>query len=71
DYDEDSTCDVDMNFIMTGKGNFVEVQGTGEKRAFSQSELIQMTEAARDGIEQIKLVQLKAFTLTKDDESRL
>jgi len=61
DYDEDSTCDVDMNFIMTGKGNFVEVQGTGEKRAFSQAELIQMTEAAQHGIEQLKLVQFKAL----------
>jgi ribonuclease PH len=31
DYEEDSSCDVDMNFVMTGNGNFVEVQGTGEK----------------------------------------
>jgi ribonuclease PH len=61
DYDEDSSCDVDMNFIMTGKGNFVEVQGTGEKRAFSQAELIQMTEAAKNGIEQLKSVQSKVL----------
>jgi ribonuclease PH len=71
DYAEDSTCDVDMNFIMTGKGNFVEVQGTGEKRAFSQSELVQMTEAAKNGIEQVKLVQIRNFTPIKDGEFHL
>lgn len=63
DYEEDSSCDVDMNFIMTGKGDFVEVQGTGEKRAFSQSELVQMTEAAKNGIAQLRAIQLKALAL--------
>jgi ribonuclease PH len=61
DYEEDSSCDVDMNFIMTGKGNFVEVQGTAEKQAFSQNELIAMTEAAKQGIDQIKLIQDKVL----------
>ncbi len=34
DYEEDSTCDTDMNIIMTGKGKFVEVQGTAEGEPF-------------------------------------
>jgi ribonuclease PH len=61
DYDEDSSCDIDMNFIMTGKGGFVEVQGTGEKRAFLHSELTQMTEAAKNGIDQLKRIQSKVL----------
>lgn len=61
DYNEDSSCDVDMNFVVTGKGLFVEVQGTAEKKAFSLSELTRMTEGATAAIEQIKALQLKAI----------
>src|SRR6185503_16585297 len=39
DYDEDSSCDTDMNVVMTGAGGFVEVQGTAEGHAFSRNEL--------------------------------
>jgi len=45
-YDEDSSAIVDMNVVMTGSGEFVEVQGTGEKRPFSRSELNEMLAVA-------------------------
>jgi ribonuclease PH len=53
DYAEDSKADVDMNVVMTGSGKFLEVQGTGEARAFSAEELEQLLALARSGIEQI------------------
>ena len=39
DYPEDSSCDTDMNVVMTGAGNFVEVQGTAEGVAFTRVEM--------------------------------
>jgi ribonuclease PH len=61
DYNEDSSCDVDMNFVITGKGGFVEVQGTAEKKAFSKPELDQMTEAAQGATTQIREIQLSTL----------
>jgi ribonuclease PH len=61
DYNEDSSCDVDMNFVMTGKGLFVEVQGTAEKNAFSLSDMNHMTQGATTAIEQIKHAQFEAL----------
>ena len=58
DYDEDSSCDVDMNFVMTGAGRFVEVQGTAERDPFSEADLKQMTDGARRALEQIRETQL-------------
>jgi len=48
-YDEDSTADVDMNFVMTGAGKFVEVQGTAENIPFSEEQMAQMITLARKG----------------------
>ena len=42
DYEEDSSCDTDMNIVMTGKGGIVEIQGTAEGASFSQEELLQL-----------------------------
>jgi ribonuclease PH len=61
DYNEDSSCDVDMNFVMTGKGLFVEVQGTAERDAFSKSQLDQMIDGATRAIEQLRSAQLQAI----------
>jgi len=61
DYNEDSSCEVDMNFVVTGKGLFVEVQGTAEKKAFSKNDLDRMTEGALQAIEKLKAVQLEAL----------
>lgn len=49
-YDEDSTAEVDMNMVMTGRGNFVEVQGTAEAVPFTRDEMEKMTSLAEEGI---------------------
>jgi len=61
DYNEDSSCDVDMNFVVTGAGGFVEVQGTAEGKAFTKRELDMMTDGALVAIEQLKAAQFEAF----------
>jgi ribonuclease PH len=57
-YPEDSSADVDMNVVMTGKGDLVEVQGTSEHAPFSQTQLVHMLQAARGGIQLINQAQL-------------
>lgn len=61
DYNEDSTCEVDMNFVMTGSGGFVEVQGTAEQKPFTKAQLEEMTSAAAVALSQIKSIQQKAL----------
>jgi ribonuclease PH len=58
DYEEDSSGDVDMNFVRTGSGLFVEIQGTAEKKAFSRRELELMMEGATHGLDRLKAIQL-------------
>lgn len=53
EYDEDSRAEVDMNFVMTGKGMFVEVQGTAEKSPFDRDLFEKMTDAASAAIVEI------------------
>ena len=48
DYQEDSNAETDMNFIMNDEGNFIEIQGTAEKGAFSQNELNKMIESLKE-----------------------
>jgi len=62
DYNEDSSCDVDMNFVITGKNNFVEVQGTAEGKPFSKDHLDQMTLAAVAAANNIKQCQLNTLS---------
>ena len=50
DYGEDSNAEVDMNVVMTGRGQLVEVQASAEGRAFSQAELGEMVETTRPAI---------------------
>ena len=61
DYPEDSACDTDMNVVMTGKGGFIEVQGTAEGHPFSRAELDALLELAERGIAQ--LVEAQKLTL--------
>ncbi|MDR3608898.1 MAG: ribonuclease PH [Oligoflexia bacterium] len=61
DYEEDSSCDVDMNFVMTGKGLFVEVQGTAERQPFAGTDMQKMTELAVQAIKESQQVQLAAI----------
>ena len=57
DAGEDNHAEVDMNFVMTGSGEFVEVQGTAEKQPFSPATLDRLIHLARKGIERILDVQ--------------
>ena len=50
DYDEDSNAEADSNFVLTGTGDIVEIQATGEKRGFSQGEFEALFSLARKGI---------------------
>ncbi len=60
-YQEDSRADVDMNFVMTGKGGLVEVQGTAERTPFSGEALFRMMAIARKAIAQLTNLQKKAL----------
>jgi ribonuclease PH len=59
-YEEDAAAEVDMNVVATGRGRFVEVQGTGEEGTFSPAQLNAMTELALQGIAQLSELQRQA-----------
>lgn len=61
DYPEDSHADVDMNVVMNAEGEFIEVQGTGERSPFSRAMLQDLLDTAEAGIAQILQVQRKAI----------
>lgn len=61
DYAEDSNADADANFVMTGSGGIVEIQGTAETVAFSEDEFGQLMSLAKKGIGE--LVQLQKLTV--------
>jgi ribonuclease PH len=52
-YEEDAAAEVDLNVVMTGTGQFVEIQGTAEGAPFDQDALLGMIELARQGIQQL------------------
>ncbi len=56
-YEEDSRADVDMNFVLTGSGKFIELQATAEHEAFSDEQLAEMTALGRKGCEEITAAQ--------------
>jgi ribonuclease PH len=60
-YTEDSKAEVDMNFVMTGKGRFIEVQGTAESKPFTKTQLDRLADLAADGIQQLTKLQLEAL----------
>jgi ribonuclease PH len=61
DYPEDSTADVDMNVVMTGKGEFIEVQGTAEGGTFNRDLLDQQLALAEEGVRQLTKIQADAL----------
>ncbi|KUM03714.1 ribonuclease PH [Chromobacterium subtsugae] len=61
DYPEDSSCETDMNVVMTGSGRFVEVQGTAEGEPFSEEEMLAMLALARKGIGELLALQRQAL----------
>ena len=58
-YAEDSTAEVDMNIVMTGKGRFVEIQGTAEGSPFSKAQMEGLITLAKHGIEELVDIQRK------------
>jgi ribonuclease PH len=60
DYSEDSRAEVDMNVVMTGDGNLVEVQATAERTPFSRARLDELLELAAGGIEELAAAQEEA-----------
>jgi ribonuclease PH len=77
-YQEDSTCEVDMNVVMTGDGRLIEVQGTAEDQPFSRAELEQLLDLATHGVDQLIAMQrnlvgedrLAPRSSRRDQESR-
>ncbi|MBT8557376.1 ribonuclease PH [Polynucleobacter paneuropaeus] len=61
DYPEDSSCDTDMNVVMTGKGGMIEIQGTAEGAEFSRTELIELLDLAEQGITELSKLQTQAL----------
>ena len=62
DYSEDSACDTDMNVVMTGAGNYVEVQGTAEGAAFSRKEMDALLVLAEKGITELVALQRQSLS---------
>lgn len=60
DYAEDSTADTDANFVITGRGGLVELQGTAEQEPFSEDEFAQMMALAKAGCAELRDLQEKA-----------
>lgn len=60
DYQEDSAAAADANFVLTGRGGIVEVQGTAEERPFTETQFAQMMVLARKGIGELVALQRKA-----------
>lgn len=67
-YVEDSSAEVDSNFVITGHGDFVEIQGTGEGGVFSPDELHRLTELAGKGVSELQRLQREALELTEYEE---
>ncbi len=60
DYEEDSQAEADSNFVLTGSGDIVEIQATGEKRGFSEAEFQTLFSLARKGIGELLEIQRTA-----------
>lgn len=60
-YEEDSRAEVDMNVVMTGSGEFVEVQGTAEGRTFTKEEMDELLDLGRKGIEGLIDIQRNMY----------
>jgi ribonuclease PH len=61
DYQEDKDADVDLNLVMTGDGQFIEVQGSGEEATFSRTQLDRLLKLGKLGIDAVTAKQRKAL----------
>ena len=64
-YDEDGNAEVDFNVVMTGQGEFVEVQGTAEGKPFSKEAIDSLLSLAEGGIKQLFQIQQAALETVK------
>jgi ribonuclease PH len=62
DYGEDSAAETDANFVITGSGGLVEVQGTAEGKPFTEQEFFSLLELAKSGVSKLVELQKKAVT---------
>jgi ribonuclease PH len=69
DYLEDSSCETDMNVVMTGAGGIVEVQGTAEGAPFTRIQLDAMIDLAAKGISELIAAQKQALELSNDAQA--
>jgi ribonuclease PH len=60
-YAEDSTAEVDMNIVCTGRGKFIEIQGTAEREPFTREQMDEMLELAEKGVNQLFEIQRTAL----------
>lgn len=63
DYDEDSAAETDANFVLTGKGGIVEIQGTAEEAPFSEKDFMELMRLAKVGVTELVVVQRQALGL--------
>jgi ribonuclease PH len=63
DYLEDSSCDTDMNVVMTDLGHFIEVQGTAEGAAFTRAGMNRLLDLAEKGVRELVQMQKQALGL--------
>jgi ribonuclease PH len=61
DYDEDSSADADSNFVLTGAGGIVEIQGTAEKTPFTEAQFLELMSLARKGTGALFALQRQAL----------
>ena len=60
EYSEDVAAQADANFVLTGNGGIVEVQGTAEERPFTEPQFLELLALARKGVAELTLLQKKA-----------
>jgi ribonuclease PH len=70
DYAEDSACGTDMNVVMTGGGQFVEIQGTAEKEPFTREQMSKLLDLAGKGISELVALQRCALAQAGDADFR-
>jgi ribonuclease PH len=63
DYDEDSKCQADSNFVLTADGRIVEIQGTAEETPFSQAEFMALLSLAGQGVAELAALQRQVLGL--------
>ncbi|MEL0021734.1 MAG: ribonuclease PH, partial [Rickettsiales bacterium] len=61
DYAEDSNAEADANFVLTGEGSIVEIQGTAEKDPFSETAFLEFLELAKKGVGELTTAQSMAL----------